>query len=65
MINLDFLQLVARTSELHGHAVISNGGNITKFRKNQGEVVLEYLFLKYSCLVYSPIDFLFREVNIS
>jgi len=59
--------LVARTSELHGHAVatISNGGNITKFRKNQGEFVLEYLFLKYSCLVYSPIDFLFREVNIS
>lgn len=30
-------ELVARTSELYGHAVatISNGGNITKFRKNQ------------------------------
>ena len=57
---------MVRTRELHGHAVatISNGGNITKFRKNQGEVVLEYLFLQYD-LVYSPRVFLIRKVNIS
>ena len=41
---------MAQTSEIHGHAVatISNGGGVTKFCKNQGEVVLEYLFLQLS-----------------